>query len=251
MRANLLILGGTTEAAALSRAVAEAEIAATVSLAGRVARPRKLPLPTRIGGFGGVNGLAQYLQEQAITHVIDATHPFAAQISANAVQACAETGVPMVAFTRAPWGAQPGDRWTHVPDMAAAVAALHGPARRVMLAIGRMHLGGFAAQLQHFYLLRLVDPPENPVPLPRHHAVIDRGPFSLQGDTDLLRTHQIDLIVSKNAGGTAARAKLDAARALGIEVLIIDRPPMPARREMTELAEVMAWLGHPVTARGV
>ncbi|KAJ55176.1 cobalt-precorrin-6X reductase [Actibacterium mucosum KCTC 23349] len=251
MRAKLLILGGTTEASALAQAVADAGLAGEVSLAGRVDRPRPLPLPTRIGGFGGVEGLAKYLQANAITHLVDATHPFAAQISANAIHAARLAGVPMVALTRAPWAAQAGDQWHHVPDMAGAVAALSGPARRVMLAIGRMHLADFAAQPQHFYLLRLVDPPRDAITLPDHHAEVSRGPFTVEGDMALLREHRIEVIVSKNSGGAAAKAKLDAARALGIGVIMINRPCVPDRMEVTTVEDLMAWLGHSGTDRGV
>lgn len=231
--------------------MADAGIDAIVSLAGRVARPRPLPLPVRVGGFGGVEGLASYLHDHSITHLVDATHPFAAQMSTNAALAAAKVGVPLVVLTRPPWSPVQGDRWQRVADMEGALGALRGTPRRVMLAIGRMHIGKFAALPQHFYLLRLVDPPEVPIPLPDHHAVISRGPFTLEGDLDLLRTHRIDVVVSKNSGGSAARAKLDAARQLGINVVMIDRPPLPVRAEVDSVDQVMAWLGHSATERGV
>ncbi len=145
----------------------------------------------------------------------------------------------------------PGDRWTRVPDIAAAVAALDGPPRRIFLALGRMHLDAFAARPQHHYLLRLVDPPETPPPLPDHAVIVARGPFTEAGDTALMREHRIDLVVAKNAGGNGASAKLAAARALGLPVLMIDRPPVPERHEATSLQEVLDWLGHPGTDRGV
>ncbi len=244
MPPNLLILAGTTEATALAGAVAEAGLLGTVSFAGRVERPKRQPLPQRIGGFGGVAGLQTYLAHHAITHVIDATHPFAARMSANAVTACAATGIPLIALTRPAWTAQPGDDWTHVPDMAGAVAALDQPARRIMLAVGRMHLDEFAPNPQHFYLLRLVDPPASPPPLPEHHVLVSRGPFTTAADRALMQDHGIDLVVSKNAGGTGAYAKIAAARELGLPVLMIDRPAIPARAEAHSVAEVMAWLGH-------
>lgn len=231
--------------------VAEAGLRATVSLAGRVARPVRQPLPQRVGGFGGVDGLAAYLRAEGITHVIDATHPFAAQMSRNAVAACAQTGVPLLALTRAPWQAGPGDRWTHVPDIPAAVAALERPPARVMLAIGRMHLADFAPNPQHFYLLRLVDPPQEPLPFPDHTVIVDRGPFSAEADLALLRAHRIGLVVSKNSGGTGAYAKLEAARTLSLPVLLIDRPALPSRAEAHSVAEVMRWLGHEATDLGV
>lgn len=239
-----LILGGTTEASALSRAVADAGIAATLSLAGRVANPAPHPLPVRIGGFGGAEGLAAYLCAHRITHLVDATHPFAAQISRNAIAASAATGVPLIALTRPAWEPGPGDRWTRVADVPEAVAALGGPRQRVFLATGRQNLAAFAANPQHFYLLRLVDPPETPPPFPDHHAVIDRGPFTDSGDRALMARHGITLVVSKNSGGGGARAKLDAARARGLPVLMIDRPALPPRHAVTTVAAVLDWLAH-------
>lgn len=231
--------------------VAARGLPATLSLAGRVARPRAQPVPVRVGGFGGVEGLAAYLREHGITHLVDATHPFAAQMSAHAVAACAAAGVPLVALTRPAWEPGPGDLWTRVPDIAGAVAALAGPPRRVMLAIGRMHLAAFAAQPQHAYLLRLVDPPEAPLPLPRHHVVVDRGPFTKAGDRALMEDHRTDLVVAKNAGGSGARAKIDAARALGLEAVMIDRPLLPARAEVTSPEAVLDWLAHAGADLGV
>ena len=244
MTRNLLILGGTTEATALGAAVAEAGLRGTVSFAGRVERPKRQPLPQRIGGFGGVEGLRDYLAENQITHVVDATHPFAAQMSRNAQMACAEAGVPLIALTRAQWVAQPGDSWTHVPDIAGAVAALDRTAARIMLAVGRMHLNDFAPNPQHFYLLRLVDPPQSPPPFPDHHVLVSRGPFTASDDRALMESHGIDLIVSKNAGGTGAYAKIEAARTLGLPVIMIDRPAIPDRAEAYSVSEVMVWLGH-------
>ncbi|GAB5445393.1 cobalt-precorrin-6A reductase [Gymnodinialimonas sp.] len=248
MTPNLLILGGTLEATALARAVAKAGITGMVSFAGRVERPVRQPLPQRVGGFGGVEGFADYLTAQAITHVVDATHPFAAQMSLNAIRACAKTGVPLMALTRAPWRAEAGDNWTHVPDIAGAVAALDRPAARVMLAVGRMHLAEFAPNPQHFYLLRLVDPPKAALPLPRTEVLVSRGPFTQANDQALMQAHGIDLVVSKNAGGTGAYAKIAAARALSLPVIMIDRPAIPDRIEAFTASEVLAWLGHGTTA---
>lgn len=251
MQPNLLILAGTTEATALARAVAERGLKGVVSFAGRVERPLRQPLPQRIGGFGGALGLAQYLREHGITHVIDATHPFAAQMSHNAVAACARAGVPLVALTRPPWRPVPGDRWQHVPDIAGAVAALDRPRMSVMLAVGRMHLADFAPNPQHRYLLRLVDPPKDPLPLPEAEVIVDRGPFDETADRALMERHAIEIVVSKNAGGTGAHAKIAAARALGLPVVMIDRPVAPARREVHDLATVFDWLDHSGTERGV
>lgn len=240
---NLLILGGTVEASALARVCAARGIAATLSYAGRVARPKPQPVPVRNGGFGGVAGLADWLGAHRVTHLVDATHPFAAQMSRHAVAAAAQTGVAHVALTRPPWQPGPDDRWQHVADIPGAVAALQGPAQRVMLALGRMHLAAFAAVPQHDYLLRLVDPPDSPPPLPRHTVVIDRGPFAPEADAALLRAHRIQRIVSKNAGGSGAEAKLVAARLLGLPVLMIDRPALPPRHEVLTPEAVLDWVG--------
>ena len=248
---RLLILGGTREASDLARVVADAGIDAVLSYAGRVARPAAQPVPVRVGGFGGAAGLAQYLCGEGITRLIDATHPFAAQMSHNAVEAAAAADIPLAALTRPAWAPQPGDRWHHVPDIAGAVDALTGPSRRVMLAVGRMHLDAFAAQPQHHYLLRLVDPPETPPPLPEQTVTVSRGPFTVAEDTALMRGHGIEIVVAKNAGGAGARAKLDAARALGLEVIMIDRPALPQRRELGSVGEAMRWLGHAGTDLGV
>jgi precorrin-6A/cobalt-precorrin-6A reductase len=184
--------------------------------------------------------------------VIDATHPFAAQMSVHAVAACAQAGLPLCAFERAPWAAQKGDRWQHVESLEAAVAALPQAPARVFLAIGKQHLQPFSAAPQHHYLLRLVDPPEGPLPLPDAKAVIARGPFTIQGDTELLRSNFITHIVAKNAGGSGAEAKLHAARALDLPVILIDRPALPARDSRATLAGVLDWLAaHGATPRGV
>ncbi|WP_242145974.1 cobalt-precorrin-6A reductase [Sphingomonas sp. BAUL-RG-20F-R05-02] len=247
---SILVLGGTTEASALAVRLAARGDAAVLSYAGRVATPKAQPLPVRVGGFGGVDGLTAYLRTHRVSHVVDATHPFAARISANAVAACATVGVPLVTLTRPAWQAVAGDRWTHVADIDAAVAALAGPPRRVMLALGRMHVDAFLAQPQHHYLLRFVDAPDAPPALPQHDLVVDRGPFTAEGDRRLMVAHGIDLVVCKNAGGSGAEAKLIAARALGLPVLLIDRPVLPVRTEYSRVEEVLDWIDH-VADRGV
>ncbi len=227
----------------MAEAIAKAGLPGVYSYAGRTEAPMGQPIHMRMGGFGGVEGLIAYLGDQAISHVIDATHPFAAGMSANAVAACSATGVALIALERAAWTAGEGDRWTHVPDIPAAVAALAGPAQRVFLAIGRQHIDVFAAQPQHHYLLRLVDPPTTPLPLPQADVVVARGPFDVAGDTALMQSHGTQVVVAKNAGGKGAVAKIAAARALGLPVLMIDRPTIPARRVAHSVREVMAWLG--------
>ena len=227
----------------MARALADAGVAAVYSYAGRTGAPVAQPLPVRVGGFGGVAGLVDYLRAEGITHVVDATHPFAAQMSRNAVEACAEADVPLIALEREPWLAGKGDRWTHVADLDGAVVALGDAPRRVFLAIGRQNLSAFAGAPQHHYLLRLVDQPTDPLPLPRAEAVIARGPFDVAGDRALLKNHRIGVIVAKNAGGAGAEAKLVAARELGLPVVLIDRPLVPERRVARTVGEVLGWLG--------
>lgn len=205
----------------------------------------------RVGGFGGVAGLAEYLRREGISHVVDATHPFAAQMSRNAIAACDLTGLPLIALERPAWAPGSGDTWQRVADIEAAVAALPDAPARVFLAIGKQTLAPFAARPQHHYLLRLVDPPEAALPLPQTTVVIARGPFDAAGDTALLQAHGIGHIVAKNAGGAGAEAKLTAARALRLPVILIDRPALPPRPVAATVAEVMGWLVHTGTERGV
>jgi precorrin-6A/cobalt-precorrin-6A reductase len=252
MTLRVLLLGGTTEAGALAQALARQGIDAVYSYAGRTGAPVGQPIPTRTGGFGGAKGLAAFLRAEGFTHLIDATHPFAARISANAVEAARDARIPLIAFERTPWTPAPEDRWTHVSDTEAAVTALPEAPAAVFLAIGRQGLHPFAARPQHHYLLRLVDAPDGPLPLPNATAIIARGPFTIEGDRALLTIHGVDVIVAKNAGGEGARAKLDAARALGLPVILIDRPSLPARPLAHSVEEVMHWLhDRPPAERGV
>jgi precorrin-6A/cobalt-precorrin-6A reductase len=238
---RVLLLGGTTEASQLARALHDAQVDAVFSYAGRTESPVAQPLPTRVGGFGGVAGLLAWLQARRITHVVDGTHPFAAQMSGNAVQACAAAGLPLLAFERPAWVAQAGDQWQCVADIAGAVAALPQMPARVFLAIGRQNLLSFAECAQHHYLLRLVDAVPN-LPLPHAQVVIARGPFTVDGDRALLQEHGITHIVAKNSGGTGAAAKLEAARSLGVPVILINRPEVPERRTAATVVQVMQWL---------
>ncbi|MDR6848447.1 precorrin-6A/cobalt-precorrin-6A reductase [Sphingomonas sp. BE270] len=249
---KVLLLGGTTEASALAALLAAGGVAATLSYAGRTQSPRPQPVPVRIGGFGGIGGLAGYLREHRITHLVDGTHPFAATMSTNAIAAARLAGVAHIALTRPAWVPTEEDRWSHVADIAGAVAALTVPPRRILLALGRMHVDAFVAQPQHRYLLRFVDVPDQPPPLPHYSLIVDRGPFTVDGDVAVLRDHAIDLVVCKNAGGSGAEAKLIAARRLGVPVLMIDRPAMPERHQMCDPAAVLDWLLHDTSAeRGV
>ena len=239
------------EATALARRLADAGVDATVSFAGRVERPKRQPLPTRIGGFGGAEGLAAHIRQAGVTHVVDATHPFAARMSRNAVAACRATGTPLCRLSRPPWTERPGDRWMRVPDIAGAVAALDRPRTRVMLAVGRMHLDAFAPNPQHAYLIRLVDPPAAPLALPEVEVIVDRGPFDAEADRALMVRHGTALVVSKNSGGAGAYAKIAAARALGLPVVMIDRPALPPATEATDPEGVLAWLSHASADLGV
>ncbi|QDI75108.1 MULTISPECIES: cobalt-precorrin-6A reductase [Leisingera] len=242
---RILLLGGTTEASALAKTLAGAGMDAVFSYAGRTAHPVSQPLPTRVGGFGGIEGFAAYLEAENITHVVDATHPFAAQMSSNAVHACEAAGVPLCAFERPAWQAGEGDQWLHTDSIEEAVNALPDTPARVFLAIGKQNLTQFAAKPHHHYLLRLVDAPETPLPLPHTTVEIARGPFDAAGDTALMQRHAITHVVAKNAGGAGAAAKLTAARNLALPVIMIGRPEVPQRPVMGNVAEVMAWLSHP------
>lgn len=248
-----MILGGTREASALALRLVGTDIDAVLSYAGVVDTPREQPIPTRTGGFGGVDGLMAYVLDNEITHIVDATHPFAAQMSRNALTVSDRTRVPLLALTRPAWHQVPGDDWLTVADMNDAVAALSGDAARIFLAIGRTEIAGFIAQPQHHYVLRLVDSPKAAPPLADCTVIVDRGPFDIASDRALLREHRIDVIVSKNSGGDGARAKIDAARELGLPVLMIDRPELPPRLETDTVEEVMNWItkSHDGTERGV
>ncbi len=244
-RLRVLILGGTADANRLAAVLADdPHVDAVLSYAGRTRNPLPPAIAWRVGGFGGVAGLVDYLRAENINRVVDATHPFAAQISANAIAACDIAGVPLLALERAPWQRSPGDLWIEVDDVAAAADALGPEARRVFLGIGRQHLQAFAASRQHAYLVRLVDPPIDPLPLSNVEVVVARGPFGRAGDRALLENFHADIVVARNAGGNAASAKIEAARDLTLPVVMIRRPFIPARKTVETVAEVLHWLGH-------
>ena len=239
-----LILGGTGDANELANRIAQARIDAIYSYAGRTRIPLAHPLPTRIGGFGGGKGLSNFIRGERITHLIDATHPFAVQMSRHALEACAATGTPLIALERAPWTRSANDRWIEVADIDAAPAALPEMPARVFLAIGRQHLSAFAAKPQHAYTLRFVDRPDGPLPLQNAELVVSRGPFTLADDLKLMRTRDIEWLVARNSGGAGARAKIDAARELGLPVVMIARPELPERPRVEHVGEALAWLCH-------
>jgi precorrin-6A/cobalt-precorrin-6A reductase len=239
-----LLLGGTGDANQLADALARARIDAIYSYAGRTQIPLPHALPTRISAFGGAQGLADFIRHERITHVIDATHPFAAEMSRHAVEACDATNTPLVALERAPWMRTAGDNWIEVSGIDAAVAALPDASARVFLAIGRQHIAPFAGKPQHAYTLRFVDAPDGALPLPKAEVIVSRGPFSLGGDRELMASRGIAYLVARNSGGSGARAKIDAARELDIPVIMIARPTLPERPRVESVEQVIAWLGH-------
>jgi precorrin-6A/cobalt-precorrin-6A reductase len=246
---RVLVLGGTTEASALARLIAaDRRFEATLSLAGRTATPRAQPITTRVGGFGGVEGLAAWLRDKRIEAVVDATHPYADRISANAVAACRQGGVRLASIVRAPWQAEPGDNWNVVPSTEAAPAALGREPRRVFLSVGRQELAAFAAAPQHRYLARTVDLPQGTLP-PDIRILQARGPFDRAAELRLLAQEKIEAIVSKNSGGTATYGKIEAARELGLPVIMIARPIKPAGTAVDGADAALAWLVHERTSR--
>jgi precorrin-6A/cobalt-precorrin-6A reductase len=249
---KVLILGGTSDASRLARLLADRpDVDATISLAGRTARPAPLPLPTRIGGFGGAAGLADHLRAEGIDVLVDATHPFAERISRNAAEAAAAAGVPLVALVRASWEAVPGDRWTVVGTLAEAANALGPVPKRVLLTVGRLGLDAFAAAPAHDYLVRSIDDP-GPLPVPRARVILERPPFDEAAERALMTRERIEVVVTKNSGGPATYGKIAAARALGLPVVLVSPPARPAVPAVGDPDAVVAWLdAHAGTPRGV
>ena len=233
---RILILGGTAEARRLADCLGDHAV--ITSLAGRTRNPAQTAGEMRVGGFGGTDALATYLREVGIEAVVDATHPFATQISANAVAACVQEHVPRLALVRPPWQAEFGDRWTEVTDAEAAAHALDGYAK-AFLAVGRQGLAPFAHCRDIAFVVRVVELPET-VPLAHATVVVGRGPFALAAERTLLAEHHIDVVVAKNAGGD--RAKLDAAREGNIPVILIARPPPAPGSAVRTVAEAINWV---------
>ncbi|MER8722875.1 cobalt-precorrin-6A reductase [Mesorhizobium sp. M1027] len=260
MTHRILILGGTTEARQLAgKLAARADISVMLSLAGRTENPAAQGVPVRVGGFGGAGGLAFYLHQNKIDLLIDATHPYAAQISANAAEAARMTGVAIVALRRPGWEAVEGDRWTLVDTVASAVTALGSVPRRVFLALGRQEVAAFEAAPRHHYLIRSVDPVEPRLAVPDAAYLLARGPFHEVDERALLQEHRIDVVVSKNSGGEATYGKIAAARALGVEVVMIRRPALPDVTSAETIESLAAMVDHflvvhvlgPAAERGV
>ncbi len=222
---RILILGGTGEARELAALLVAQGADVLSSLAGRVRAPRLPDGRVRVGGFGGAGGLAAFLREEGITHLIDATHPFAEGISANAALAAASARVPRLVLRRPPWEAEA--QWRPVADITEAAAAVRDwPGDGVFLTTGRRDLAAFAADDRHRFLVRTVDPPAGAVPRAMT-LILDRGPYTVEGETALLRDHRIGLLVTKNSGGPMTAAKLRAANDLGVQVVMVRRPPLP------------------------
>jgi precorrin-6A/cobalt-precorrin-6A reductase len=256
---RVLILGGTTEASSLAHLLAaDPRFETTLSLAGRTSSPRAQPVRTRTGGFGGADGLAAWLGQEAIEAVVDATHPYADQISSNAVAACAQLAIPLATIMRPAWRPESGDQWLTVASAEAAAEALGAEPRRVFLSLGRVELGAFASSPHHHYLARMIDAPEGIVLPPDIRVILDHGPYDEPAETALLMNEKIDVLVSKNSGGTATSAKITAARKLGIPVVMIARPDKPHGHVVHDAETAVRWLekqfAHraiPGSARGV
>ncbi|MFG2433711.1 cobalt-precorrin-6A reductase [Streptomyces sp. NPDC048508] len=227
MSPHVLVLGGTTEARELAAELtARPGVRVTTSLAGRVARPGAVEGDVRTGGFGGADGLARWLREHRVDVLVDATHPFASGITANAARAATATGVPAVVLRRPGWQAGPGDRWYEAGSLAEAAALLPGLGRRVFLTTGRLGLAAFAHLSGPHFLVRSVEAPDPPLP-PDTEVLLARGPFTLDDERALLLRHRIDVLVTKDSGGAATSAKLTAARDLALPVVVVRRPPLP------------------------
>ncbi|MDJ1137316.1 cobalt-precorrin-6A reductase [Streptomyces iconiensis] len=240
---HVLILGGTAEARRLAGLLSGLPgVRTTSSLAGRVAAPRMPPGEVRVGGFGGAEGMAVWLREQRVDALIDATHPFAGTISFHAARAAADTHVPLLALRRPGWVAGPGDDWHPVGSLEEAATALPALGNRIFLTTGRMGLAAFAGLTEQWFLVRSVDPPEAPCP-PRMEVLLARGPFTPEGERELIARHRVDVLVTKDSGGEATAPKLAAARAAGVPVVVVRRPPVPAGvHVVTTPDEAAAWV---------
>jgi precorrin-6A/cobalt-precorrin-6A reductase len=242
---RVLILAGTSEAAALAEACAGREgLVAISSLAGRTCTPRPLPGTVRVGGFGGAGGLERFLRSERIERLVDASHPFAVQIGRHAVAACRAAGVPRLRLLRPPWRAVAGDHWHEVDSLADAAQLLPEVGRRVFLTVGQKELGAFAGVAQVWFLVRTIEPPAA-MPLAQALCLQARGPFALADELALLREHRIDVLVTKASGGTATYPKLAAARELGLPVIMLRRPTPPPGPLVDNIEAALAWLERP------
>ncbi|MEU9686642.1 cobalt-precorrin-6A reductase [Amycolatopsis japonica] len=238
---TLLILGGTGEARELAKELVARGEHVVSSLAGRVARPKLPDGEVRVGGFGGPEGLARWLTENDVDAVIDATHPFAERIGSNAAIAARETGTPLLRLARPGWTAQPGDTWHWADDLGHAARLLPALGERVFLTSGRQGLAAFAG-LDLWFLIRCVDPPEAPLPR-RHEILLDRGPYTVEKERALMERYGVEVLVTKDSGGTMTAAKLTAARGLGLPVVVVRRPRRPDTASVTTVQGAITWLG--------
>lgn len=236
----VLLLGGTAEARELAAALTRDGVPVISSLAGRVADPRLPEGEVRVGGFGGPDGLARWLLDNRIAAVVDATHPFAERISASAATACGSAGLPLLRLERPGWTAGPGDDWRRVGDTASAAALIEDLGDRVFLTTGRQGLAAFA-EVPAWFLVRCIDTPEPPLPV-RHELVLDRGPYTLEGELALMERHRINLLVTKDSGGRLTEAKLAAARDRGVPVIVIQRPARPELPTVHDVEGAVGWL---------
>ena len=254
---NLLILGGTGEAAALARASLVRfgdRMAVTTALAGRTRHPGPIAGQIRIGGFGGAAGLAAYLIDHQVDRLIDATHPFAARISQSARLAAERTGVPRLLLLRPPWRRHPLDRWIEVESITAAATLVGRLGKRAWLTVGTGALPAFAQASGTHFLVRLIDPPTGSLPLADYELLLGRGPFGIAEERRLLVNHRIDVVVCKASGGTGTEAKLIAAREMGLPVIMVRRPPREPGMVVETVEAALNWLAgqdEPMPARGL
>ena len=240
--ARVLVLGGTADARRLASALARrSDVHVVASLAGRVSEPSLPEGEVRVGGFGGPGGLLDWLRAERVAAVVDATHPFAHRITASADEAAAALGIPLLVLRRPGWRPEPGDDWRWVPSLAAAADALPVLGERVFLSTGRQGLSAFAGLDGHWFLVRSVEAPQPPMPR-RAHVLLDRGPYTVDGEVELLRRHRIDVLVTKDSGGQATAAKLVAARRLGVPVVVVRRPPEPDVPAVETVDAAVSWL---------
>jgi precorrin-6A/cobalt-precorrin-6A reductase len=241
MAMTVLLLGGTSEARALAAELAHnAELRVISSLAGRVSSPSMPVGEVRIGGFGGPERMAHWAKAEGVGAVVDATHPFAETISAHAVDACARAGLPLLRLARPAWSPRSGDDWHDAGSLAEAAVLLPGLGSRVFLTTGRQGLAAFAA-LDLWFLIRCVDPPDAPLPA-RSEVLLARGPYEREAERALMRSHGIDVLVTKNSGGPLTEGKLDAARDLGIPVVMVSRPAATAAGSVTTVSDAVRWV---------
>lgn len=247
---KLLILGGTEEARLLAeRVIARGGIAVTSSLAGRLAEQPTLPGELRVGGFGGAEALAKFLSDHAFDMLIDVTHPFASTMSHHAAHACARAEVPWVALCRAPWVRRAADNWIEVQSHAEACQRAGEAGGKIFLTVGRQNLDAYAG-LGGWVLIRLAEQPGAPFPLPRAEIIVGKGPFYLEDEIDLFEHYNIDVLVTKNSGGNATYGKIEAARRLGLPVVVVQRPAVPDGEQVDDVDAALAWIDGRMESAG-